>query len=196
MQIEKELWIRIGQDDQQAYAEVYRFYYRRFYNYGRKFTVDESLVEDAVQEVLLTIWDKRHTLASIEYTGTYFYTSFRYALFGKLKQQRRFVPGASAGDEPEFGVDQIMIARETEDGLKEQLQKALATLTARQREAIFLRFYEGLSYEEVASVLNITTKATYKIMARALAQLKENLVLSSTLLFFLLRQDWGSTSPF
>ena len=196
MLIEKQHWGRIADGDQQAYAAVYRFYYRRFYNYGRRFTDDEALVEDVVQETLLTLWDKRHTLSSIEYAGTYFYTSFRYTLFGKLKQKCRIVDDTLAGEEPEFSADQIIIAKETEAGLKEQLQKALATLTARQREAIFLRFYEGLSYEEVASVLNITTKATYKIMARALAQLKENMVLSSGILLYLLQQDWGRNSPF
>jgi len=194
--VEKQLWLRVAEGDKQAYAEVYRFYYRRFYNYGRKFTDEEALVEDAVQETLLTVWDKRHTLASIEYAGTYFYTSFRYTLLGKLKQQQRvFIKGAT-NEELEFGVDKILIAKETEAGLKEQLGKALITLTARQREAIFLRFYEGLSYEEVASVLNITIKATYKIMARALAHLKENLILSSGLLLFLFQGNWRGNSPF
>jgi len=187
--IEQQHWNRIAEGDQQAYAEVYRYYYRRFYNYGQKFTGDEALVEDAVQEALLTIWDKRHTLASIEYPGTYFYSSFRYTLLGKLKQQQRLVGEEAAKEKPEFAADQIMIAKETEAGQKVELERALTTLTARQREAIFLRFYEGLSYEEVASVLGITTKATYKIMARALAQLKENLLLSSGLLLLLLQHE-------
>lgn len=179
MQAEKELWLRIGRDDQQAYGEVYRFYYKRFYNYGRKFSVDEPLIEDAVQEALLTIWDKRSTLASIEYPATYFYTSFRYLLFERLKQKHRILSGDPVTEEPEFSIDQVIVARETDQALKEQLHKALATLTPRQREAIFLRFYEGLSYEDVATVLNITPKATYKIMARALSQLRENMVLPS-----------------
>ena len=196
MPVEKQLWLRVAEGDKQAYAEVYRFYYRRFYNYGRKFTDEEALVEDAVQETLLTVWDKRHILASIEYAGTYFYTSFRYTLLRKLKQQKRVLTKDAMDDEIEFGVDKILIAKETESGLKEQLGKALVTLTPRQREAIFLRFYEGLSYEEVASVLNITIKATYKIMARALAHLKENLILSSGLLLFLFQQDWCGNSPF
>jgi RNA polymerase sigma factor (sigma-70 family) len=193
---EKQLWLRIADGDQEAYAEVYRFYYKRFYNYGRKFTDDEFLVEDAVQETLLTIWDKRHTLSSINYAGTYFYTSFRYTILAKLKLQRRLAAETRAEEDPEFAADQIIIAKETEAGLKEQLEKALAHLTARQREAIFLRFYEGLSYEEVASVLDITTKATYKIMARALLQLKENFILSSGLLLLLLQHDLKSNNPF
>ena len=194
MQIEKQKWTQIAEGDQQAYAEVYRFYYRRFYNYGMKFTRNEDLIEDSVQETLLTIWDKRHTLASIQFPGTYFYTAFRHILLGKLKQQQRLASDEFAHDEPAFAADQIMIARETEAATKDQLEKALATLTARQREAVFLRFYEGLSYEEVASVLNITTKATYKVMARALAQLKESLILP--VFFYSFCSSIGLLNPF
>lgn len=181
--------MRIAKGDKEAYAEAYRFYYKRFYNYGRKFTTDETLIEDAVQETLLIIWEKRHTLDSIRYAGTYFYTSFRYTVLAKLKQQQKFTTENPSDEGPDFAADQIMIEKETETGLKERLQKALTALTARQREAIFLRFYEGLSYEEVASVLGITTKATYKIMARALAQLKESLILSWGLLLLVLRPE-------
>lgn len=188
MQPGKELWLRIGEGDQQAFAEVYRFYYKRFYNYGRKFTDNESLIEDATQETLMTVWDKRQKLSTIEYISTYFYTSFRHTLFGKLTQHRKIVLGDRADDGPEFSIDQVIIAKEADAVIKEKLQKALATLTTRQREAIFLRFYEGSSYEEVASVLNITTKATYKIMARALQQLKEGLTLSAGLVIFLLQR--------
>ena len=190
MPLEKQVWLRIAEGDQEAYAEAYRFYYKRFYNYGRKFTVDETLIEDAVQETLLIIWEKRHTLDSIAYAGTYFYTSFRYTVLAKLRQQQKLTAENAPGEEPEFAADQIIIEKETEEGLKERLQNALTTLTARQREAIFLRFYEGLSYEEVASVLGITTKATYKIMARALSQLKESLILSLGLVLLALQQEW------
>lgn len=185
MQLDKKLWLRIGEDDHQAYAEACRFFYKRFYNYGMKFTKDESLVEDAVQESLLTIWDKRQNLASIEYTSTYFYTLFRYTLFNKLKQQRKFLFLEMADEEPDFPVDQIIIAKETDKALQQQLEKALEALTPRQREAIFLRFYEGLSYEEVAAVLQITIKGTYKIIARAIQQLRENLPSCIGLIIFL-----------
>jgi len=195
LQVDQHLWLKIAEGDQQAYAEVYRFYYNRFYNYGKKFTDNESVLEDSIQEVLLIVWDKRNTLASIEYPGTYFYTSFRNTLVHKLRRQNKFVREGTIEGEPEFGVDQVIVFKETEAGLKQQLQKALNTLTPRQREAIFLRFYEGLSYEEVASVLRITTKATYKIMARALSQLKENMLFSSALLLGVLAAWQGQNLP-
>ena len=186
MQIDRQLWLRIAEGDQHAYAEMYRLYYKRFYNYGKKFTDNDALLKDCIQEVLLIVWDKRHILPTIEYAGTYFYTSFRHSLLQKLKQQRKLLSEDMQRIVLEFGADQLIISREIEADQKEQVQKALQTLTPRQREAIFLRFYEGLTYEEVAMVLQITTKATYKIMARALSQLKEKMLLSSGILLGIL----------
>lgn len=196
MEIDKHLWLRISTNDQDAYAEAYRYYYKRFYNYGRKFSDNEHIIEDVVQETLLTIWDRRTSLASIEYPSTYFYTSFRNKLFEKLKQHQRLVLADITIDEPEFSAEHFIVAREQEGKLKEHLQKAMATLTDRQREAIFLRFYEGLSYEQVADVMNITVKATYKIMARSLQQLREHLDLSPGLLVILLHQVFSSQDFF
>jgi RNA polymerase sigma factor (sigma-70 family) len=183
--MDKGIWLRIGNNDQEAFSEVFRFYYKRFYNYGKKFTCDVSLIDDAVQDTLLEIWDKRKKLISIEYPSTYFYASFRYGLFKKIKLQKQIVPDNQILVEPDFSIDHFIIGKEAGAELKLQLLNALATLTARQREAIFLRFYEGLSYDQVAIVMDITTKAVYKIMSRALIQLKENMVITSLLLYII-----------
>lgn len=78
---------------------------------------------------------------------------------------------------PVFSVETVIIDAENKTALSNELQHALTSLTSRQLEAVFLRFYEGFSYEEVASMLNISVKATYKIIARALAHLKDNMLL-------------------
>jgi RNA polymerase sigma factor (sigma-70 family) len=181
-------WRHIEQGDKQAYSEAYVFYYKRFYNYGRKFTGDEALLEDAIQETLMDLWKNKERLSSITFPHTYLFSSFRHILFKKIKQDNRIggytdVPEA----DPEFGIDHLMIRNESDAALKQRLQKALNELTPRQREAIFLRFYEELSYEEVAEVLTISTKATYKIVARALLQLKSSLSLPMLSLLLLLR---------
>jgi RNA polymerase sigma factor (sigma-70 family) len=69
-----------------------------------------------------------------------------------------------------------------EASLRQRLELALRGLTGRQREAIYLRFYEGLSYQEVADLLGISVKATYKMMARALLHLKENMSVTAWML--------------
>lgn len=185
MQIEKELWQRTATGDQQAYAAVFRTLYRKLYNYGKKFTGGDEFLEDAIQETLLLVWTKRSSLSSLEYPATYFFSSFRYTLLGKLKRNRPF-SGETQNDEAEFAADHFILQKETDAEGRLQLAKALGALTSRQREAVFLRFYEGMSYEEVAGSLGITVKATYKLVARALEELRQRLNVTGGFLLFLL----------
>ncbi|QNA45978.1 RNA polymerase sigma factor [Lacibacter sediminis] len=185
------LWGKIAAGDKEAYADLFRDFYRRLYNYGKKFTTDESLIEDAAQETLLIIWQKRESIPVITYPETYSYSIFRNTLFTRLKTQQRYGAENTVAEEPEFGIDHIIISRETDTLTTQKIQKALAALTSRQREAIFLRFYEGLPYEEVASTLGITTKATYKIVARALDELRQQLNMPNGLLIGLLTRLLG-----
>ena len=132
----------------------------------------------------MQIWENRQIISTIQYINTYYFSAFRNKLFGKIKQSQKQKTGYSTY-EPEFSVEQVIIAQEIDEELKEKLHNAIADLTSRQREAIFLRFYEGLSFEEVAIVLGITTKATYKIVARAVEELRKLLVFDALLLVFL-----------
>ncbi|MEO8820117.1 MAG: RNA polymerase sigma factor [Ginsengibacter sp.] len=64
--------------------------------------------------------------------------------------------------------------------MKEKLSSALSALTPRQREVLFLRYNEGFSYQEVAEMMGLTTKATYKLMARAIEAIKEQIPVALT----------------
>jgi RNA polymerase sigma factor (sigma-70 family) len=185
--LEKEYWQNIETGDQNAYSEVYIFYYKRLYNYGRKFTPDTAMIEDAINDVFTMVWKNRQRLSAINSPQSYLFSSFRNSLFKKLSlQQKKFVHSISGEpEEIEFSIESIIIERETDDHLRERIEKALITLTSRQREAIFLRFYEGVPYSEIATIMNVSVKASYKIMARALAELKDVLGISLvTLLSF------------
>ncbi len=186
MSINKSTWIRIAENDLEAYSEVYQYYYNRYYNYGKKFSEDHALLEDTVQETLITIWDKRKSITKIEYVSSYFFSVFRNRLLDRIKENSRLELVEAETREPEFSIEKIIIDKEIEADLKAQMNQAIQSLTPRQREAIFLMFYEGLSYNEVAILLEITTKATYKIMARALAQLKELIKLTLFLAIYLM----------
>ena len=70
--------------------------------------------------------------------------------------------------------------------VNQPLPQASAKLTSRQREDIFLKFYEQLSYEEIADVMGISVKAGYKIMARSLDYLRKNLSKDDLLLLYLI----------
>jgi RNA polymerase sigma factor (sigma-70 family) len=185
--MDKQTWQNIIDGDREAYASIYIDYFKKLFNYGRKFTTDESLIEDCIQEMFLDIWSKKEKMLEVDSFNSYFFSSFRFILFRKIKNAGKTVQSNEFKDEPEFSSEYLLIKRESDRNLQQTLQSALGELTARQREAIFLRFYEGLSYEEVATILNISVKATYKIMARSLLSLKEKMVLPVMFIILLLR---------
>lgn len=171
------LFQHIINGDTEAYSGLYREYYKKFYNYGRKFTDNTSLIEDSIQEVFLDLWTRRDKLSHVESPNYYLYSSFRYTLLKKIKQHGKVVFDDAESDEHAFSAENIIIDKELNEEKRAKLNEAIKTLTGRQLEAVFLRFYEGLSYPEVASMLNISVKATYKIVARSISALKEKILL-------------------
>lgn len=188
MELKTTLWEQVAEGNEESYAELFRIYYKKLFNYGKKFTEDETLIEDIAQETFIVVWQKRSQLKSVEFPVTYVYSVFRNTLLVRLKTNQRYTTGTDIQDDPEFAVDQMIIRKETNAAATQKLRQALGALTSRQREAIFLRFYEGLPYDEVAQMLGITTKATYKIMARALDELRQQLQISGGMLLLLLAE--------
>jgi RNA polymerase sigma factor (sigma-70 family) len=187
--VEQQQWEDITNGNVAAYSQAYLYYFKRLYNYGKKFTPDSNLIEDAIQETMLMLWTRRDKLPFINSPHSYLFFSFRNNLLGKIKSLRKTSYSQVAEEaEPEFAIDNIMVSFTSDVTLRHELEKALNSLTSRQREAIFLRFYEGLSYEEVAHAMDISVKATYKIVARGLAQLKETLAVPLAALFLVFRE--------
>jgi RNA polymerase sigma factor (sigma-70 family) len=171
----KEYWRHLSDGRHKLFEDFYHDYFRKFYNFGRKFTKEEELIEDAIQDVFVEVWSKRKIIHELAMPKAYFFAAFKNILLQKLKTQARIAGNAEVELEDTFQVDNLIIQKETSLHLHQQLSKALANLTPRQRQVIFLRFYERLSYEEIAVVMNITVKATYKIAARSLLALKSSM---------------------
>ena len=170
---------KVIEGDIEAYSILYKEYYRKLYNYGRKFSHDTALVEDCIQEIFFDLWSRRVKLKRIDSLNSYLYSAFRYTLIKKLKDQQRLsLREEHEEDAPfEFSVENVIIEQEQNAEDQKSLKEACKFLTPRQYEAIFLRYYEKLSYQEVADILKISVKATYKIMARSISTLKDNIKL-------------------
>ena len=57
--------------------------------------------------------------------------------------------------------------------MQKQLKKMLDSLTDRQRESVYLRYTQGLSYEEIGKLMGIQPKAAQKLVYRAIEQMRK-----------------------
>ena len=58
--------------------------------------------------------------------------------------------------------------------IKEQIDDLLSKLTARQKEAIYLRFMQEMEYEEIAEIMEMTPHAARKLISRSLKRLRDD----------------------
>jgi RNA polymerase sigma factor (sigma-70 family) len=163
------LWHLLKRGDWEAYTKLYNQNTRLLLNYGYKFTRDRTLIEDAVHDLFIRLWTSRATLGTPLSVKNYLYKALRSILFRKLEARSRFTE-ISEGDPLGFEVsfDQVVIASEEEQALRVKIKVAIGTLPPRQQEIVYLRFYEGFNYPEIADIMDITVASTYKLLYKAL----------------------------
>ena len=186
---EISLWERFQQGDREAFAMLYRQHVDDLYHYGMHFCPDGERVKDCLQDLFQDLWQTReHLSAQIRNIRYYLLSSLRRRLLRSLHKDRNWFSRPDLESfEMEWALprENQLISDETAAAQLQQLQHALTGLTRRQREAIYLRFYQDLSYEEVAELMAMKIDSVYNTISKAISALKKTLVLS---LFLLLCQ--------
>jgi RNA polymerase sigma factor (sigma-70 family) len=182
----EELWSRFRRGDRDAFAVIYRLYVNDLYNYGLHCCGDPERVKDGLQELFQELWQSRSQLSpEVHHIKYYLLSSFRRKLLRALQKDRR---RRERTDVIPFDLELIpprehqIIEDETRSEQWRQLHQALAALTRRQREAIYLRFFQNLSYQEVADIMSMKVDSVYNIISKSIGLLKETLGLPVVLL--------------
>ena len=195
-------WNAFKQGDWNAYTSLYEAFYSPLNNYGAKFTDDADLVQDAIHDLFVQLWTSRNNLGEPASVKNYLYKSLRTQLFRKLQSQAKVVDLDGVASTERFTVtfqQELTLNIEAQE-LREQVAALVARLPARQQEIIFLRFFEGASYDEIADIMGISTASAYKLLYKALESLQKILnkrslallycVLLQSEIFFKFFQEW------
>ena len=168
---EKNLLLRISQDDAFALTMLFNQYKDKVYTIAFKLTGCAFTSEEAVQDIFMKLWVKRKDLPGVEYFTAWFNTIIRNYLFSLLKSQvaRENREIAFAGKLPSFynNTDQGILLKETEA----LLEKALYTLPPQQNKVYRLIKERGMKKEEVASQLNLSTETVKAHLSKAIKSL-------------------------
>jgi len=173
------LWQNVKRDNELAFSVLYKKYTQRLYNYGMHSCHDHDLVMDCLQELFVSIWDKRNNLTTVHSVSSYLFKSFRRLLVKKLSWQKKFMQTFEANQEKYFEVilpvEALIEIGEDQEERSEKIRRCLVALTKRQREAIFLRFYNDLSYSDIASIMELQVDSVYNIISKAIDSLRQRL---------------------
>lgn len=197
----RELFRQIATGDEQAIADLYRRYQARLFAYGIQVLNGswEEEIKDVIQEFFLWLAQNFHKAAQIEEPEAYLFLSIRRNLLARLgnhtekkDSQERFIQRTeSLQKQTEVSPEEILIHDEEHNDRQVMLQRELDKLPAYQKEVIYLRYYEGLSYKEISNIMAVNDQVARNYAQRALQRLKQqlgNLKIFLLLLLLLLAQ--------
>lgn len=179
-------WTSFKEGDRGAFEFLFKEYANMLFNYGSKFTTDKALIKDCIQELFITLWNRKDHLGEPADLKNYLFKAFRNSLSKSVVFDNKF---SSIDERPLFEItlsrEAQLISEEHQLDIKTKLETALKELSVRQYEVIFLRYYEELPFDAIAEIMDLSTKGTYKILGRAIAVLRKNLSKSDFQFIFL-----------
>lgn len=171
-----EAWERFAEGDDASFKDLFKRYYSEMYGYGLKLCGQPEMVKDCIQDLFKTIWEKRSELNHIESPNVYLFVSLRRMILKNLKKQKKFRNDLQEVDETtllSLGIEEIIITDETKRLQRETLLKGLNQLSDRQKEIIWLFFYNGMTYTEIEKILSIKRQSVCNLMYRSMETLRK-----------------------
>ncbi|MBO0939795.1 sigma-70 family RNA polymerase sigma factor [Fibrella sp. HMF5335] len=192
-----ELWNAFREGDDEAFAYMYRKFAPILYSYGFHLCRDHDVVEDCIQDQFIHLQQHRAKLGVTDSIKFYLYRSIRRRIAEKAQANARWVhedesaqrrgEWADAGGRPEFEIDMPaeaqLIDAQTQAEHKQKIDHLLNRLPRRQKEALYLMYYEKLNYPEVAQVMDLEIKSVYNLIYSALVSLR-NYIKESDIRFY------------
>ena len=177
------LWSQFKNGDEAAFVTLFRNFYSGLFNYGCKITNDNGLVEDCIQELFLEMW-RSNGKADILSMRAYIFKAFKFKLVRLITKNNKVQSFTAGENDFELSHDNFIIDKEISAIKKEKILAALQELSPRQKEIIYLKFYQDLSYEEVSEIMQINYQAARNLIYQAIKVMKKTI--SFQLIFGLL----------
>lgn len=172
--------VGIRDGNEEAFSAAFRAHVTSLVRYARGFVGSDALAQDIVMDVFLRVWRDRRALPSDLRLGAYLNTAVRNAALNALAHGRVEATvrerGTAEGWSPAMSIPRLVPDEEVERAeAKEALRRAYTALPARLRQVIELRWFHGLSYQEIARELHVSVKSVDNYLAKGMRLLRESL---------------------
>lgn len=171
-----ELFDAFRQGDQKAFCSLYKMYYNKLLRYGNIFSKDSGLVENVIQELFTRILKNPEKLNHVINIEAYLFKSVKQNVISEINREkkqtiiRKLIVDTN---EKEASIEQQIINGEVDSIKAEWLKRQLELLPSHQKEILYLRFYEGLNYDEITKRTSVSNQVARNYVARALSSLRE-----------------------
>lgn len=175
-----DLIARIRQGDREAMRSIFVEHERRVYSIALNFFGgDASKADDVTQQIFLQIFTRMNFRGDSEFT-TWLYRMTVNACIDETRKNRRWFGLADwFVDDRSPPIEDALHAGE----ISEQVQRVVGSLRPEYRLPVVLKYVEGLSYKEIADVLDCSIgtvssrlNRAYKLLAEKLEHLRGEVI--------------------
>lgn len=169
-----DIWTRFQEGDSKAFSDIYYAYAQSMYAYGVCFTTDRELVKDCIHEVFVKVYNYRDRL-NPENMKFYLIRAMKNELYNAFRDEKETcqIEEQFAVFSPVYSVEDAFIKQEHQISVNRDIMKMLNSLTPHQKEAIYYRYIEELSIQEIAELMNMNYQSVQNIIQRSISKLRK-----------------------
>jgi len=174
------LWDQLRAGQKSALQSIYEQEFDYLFNYGRKVFSKTELVEDAIHDLFVELWQRHSNLGPNDSIRKYLTVSLRRKIIATLKKESKTEVTETFDQIPfeaELSIEEILISQELSEEQALRLKAAFEKLTPKQKEILYLRFYQGLDYEQIAEILDMKYQSLRNAVSRAIKNLRGDFIL-------------------
>jgi len=179
---DKELWNCFQNNHMKAFSLLFSRHYSVLYNYGLKLSQDEYLTKDCIQETFADLWCKRTELLEVVAVKPYLLTIIRRRIYNAKLITAKHLEQDWEYKNYEFNIEisheDFLIQQHSAEDNQAKLREAINKLSPRQKEVIYLRFFDGLSCEEIAKITSVKYQSVINLIHEAIKKLREHVLFS------------------
>jgi len=160
----EELWLLFLEGDMKAFHDIYSLHYQMLYNFGLKF-LKPAKVEDCIHDTFLNILNYKENIKGVKNVKAYLFKSFRNQAIKTIKTNKL-----------DFNLVEGTIEQEEDNSDKEkvlsELKKLILKLSPREREIIYLKYFQEFNNQEITELLGIKYQTVRNILAGAIKKMR------------------------
>lgn len=172
---ERQLLMNMGNDDREAFNELYRRHMSNVYNYVHLMCKSKEVTEEVVQDLFVKVWLNRYHLYKVQFFKSYIFRCAQNLLLDQIRKQQlesRTIEKVKLSEaEDSEKSDSTLICKEFRKHTKDAIDK----LPEKRKRIVELRTHDELSLDEIAEQLSISKSVVKKQLYSGLHFVREYL---------------------
>jgi len=172
---DQQLWSDFRAGDHGAYTQLIQNYFKQMFTYGIRLNKDRDFVKDCIQDVFYDLWKRRSRTSQVESVKSYLFTAVRNRIY---REQKKWNITTEVTDDYAFDAEINIEVRIIEDQntveLKRKIEGILNNMPPRQKEILYLRFYENMDHTKIAEIMGLNHQVVYNLLHKALLRLRKD----------------------